>query len=102
MKELNILKIIKTIQENKDLIKPKYKNIGFEVSIDKEFNINILEIYIPTKALRPVLKREEKIRKLFKADRCMYVDKMLIGEDPFWAISWRFKGNLNKRDWYGS
>jgi len=94
VKDLNVLEIIKTIKKNKDIIKPKYKNIGFEVSLVKEFGMNILEILIPTEILKLDLNREEKIRKLFKADRCIYVEKMLRNDDPFWAISWRFKGRL--------
>jgi len=91
--KFNILEIIKTIQKNKDIIKPKYKNIGFEVSLDKEFGMNILEIYIPTEILKLDLEREEKIKELFKADKCIYVEKMGKCE-PFWAIGWRFKGRL--------
>jgi len=91
MKKLNILEIIKTIQKNKDIIKPKY--IGFEVYLDKEFGMNILEIYIPTEILKLDLEREEKIKELFKADKCIYIEK--IGKlDPFWAISWRFRGKI--------
>ncbi len=88
--ELTLGKIIKIIEENYDIINPAYSEIDFEVVLGDDR----LSIFIPTKFRKlPNRKYAEKIKNLFSADECRYVEKMTDDplEKPFWSVEYSVK-----------
>jgi len=89
-KSLTLGKIIKIIEENREIIKPAYI-VNFEVDLSNEG----LVIFIAAEGLKraEAKKYAEEIKKLFGADECNYIPRR-NGDYAMWSI----KFSLRRRE----